>query len=112
MVATAELVIHPAKDVIIVFRLQDTHILWRDSQRRLGRIDQVKVIEKHSRVGRRLAAPLALIVREEEALVLAEGSPERGAELVLPQHVRLTLGLQERSGVEHVVLKILVQRPM
>ena len=85
--------------IIIVFRLQDTDILRRDSQRRLGRINQRKVVEKHGRVSRRLAAPLAFIVHEEEGLFFAHGASEREAELILPQHVRLRRGLQKRSGV-------------
>ena len=85
--------------VIIVFRLQDTEILWSNSQCRLRCIDQREVVEKHGGVRRRLAASLSFIVHEEEGLVLFDGAAERETELVLAQDVRLRRGLQKRSSV-------------
>jgi len=92
-------VIESGKAVIIVFRLQNTEILPRYSQRRLRGIDQREVVEKHRGVRRRLAASLSFIVQEVEGLVLFDGAAERKAELVLPQDVWLRRGLQQRSGI-------------
>src|SRR6266571_5019113 len=93
------LVIESGKAVIIVFRLQDTEILRRNSKRRLRRVDQRDVVEKHGRVRRRLAAPLPFIVHEEEGLVFFDGAAKREAELVLAQDIRLRVGLEKRSRI-------------
>ena len=82
----------------------------------LAALIEARLLSQFWEIERSFPAPLALVVQEEERLVLFTGAAEGAAELILAQRfgdgrVRGSCGgLQERAGVEGVVLQIVVER--
>src|SRR4030095_10624637 len=89
--------------VVSISGLQDVEVFGSQSQVSLRSIDRGQGAHKSRRVGRRLRAPLSLVVHEEERLVPLDWAAQSRAELVLPERIRLRRGLEERSRVTGLV---------
>src|SRR5262249_46532791 len=83
---------------------------WQTEDLCLYLVNGVNVLQYGRVVVRRLAVPLAFIIREIECLVFDNGSAQRCAKLILLQFIEASGSGEQILGVHLVVTEIFVDR--